>query len=327
MIGQVQIINGVKQIVPVTDTTPVDEVTVNNMQSVTSNAVAQAIAGAKPEIIDDPNITDCNNAYILGKSVVYKISKAATNAPAIVSGQFGNAITLVSYTYSDSTFGAICYQIAYIPLSNSNNNMLTYCRVGRPNISWGRWEFLNNGKINGQCTDANEAYELEKTRVYSISTSDGTNLPPSTQGVTTWLITSNTNIANRVIQIAIGSGSLISSSNITFYKAIYYRTGIYYNGMQWSEWAPISHRVYVGVISKNNSDVPTYGYWQATIPSEINNEKVLGVYLYTGSISAMNGTQITPIYCGGGTIYMTVYKPTAWSQNTINFTFRIVYEP
>ena len=27
MIGQVQIINGVKQIVPVTDTTPVDEVT------------------------------------------------------------------------------------------------------------------------------------------------------------------------------------------------------------------------------------------------------------------------------------------------------------
>lgn len=42
MLGQVQIINGVKQIIPVTDTTPIDEVTVNNVQSVTSNAVAQS---------------------------------------------------------------------------------------------------------------------------------------------------------------------------------------------------------------------------------------------------------------------------------------------
>jgi hypothetical protein len=84
-------------------------------------------------------------------------------------------------------------------------------------------------------------------------------------------------------------------------------------------------KVYAGYFAKNNSDVSTYGYWQTSIPAEISNEKIIGVYLYTASISAMNGTQITPIYCGSGIMYMTVYKPTNWSQSSITITYRIAY--
>ena len=270
------------------DLEPVDEVTVNNMQSVTSNAVAQAIASASnPEIIDDSTITNCNNAYILGKSVVYKISRTASNAPS-TSGQLGNEITLVSYTYYDSNLGPICYQIAYLPLSRSNNNMLTYCRVGRPNISWGNWEFLNNGEIN-QKRDANEAYELGKSRVYTIYTSTGTNLPPTTQGVARWLITSNANSDINVTQIAVGSGSLISSSNITFYKAIYYRVGIYYNGMQWSDWSALATKD--DLTSKSSDKQGSWGILGGAAGSDKTN--------FVDLIRTLTGQNYGGGICGG----------------------------
>lgn len=84
-------------------------------------------------------------------------------------------------------------------------------------------------------------------------------------------------------------------------------------------------KVYNGNFSKNDTDVSTYGYWQLTIPTEIQNNNVISVFIYTSSIAGINGTQITPIYCDNGNMYMTVYKPTAWSQTSVNFSYRITY--
>lgn len=45
MLQQVKIINGVKTLVPLSGSTPSNEVALNNMHSVTSNAVAEALKG------------------------------------------------------------------------------------------------------------------------------------------------------------------------------------------------------------------------------------------------------------------------------------------
>jgi hypothetical protein len=78
-------------------------------------------------------------------------------------------------------------------------------------------------------------------------------------------------------------------------------------------------------LTLNNSDVATYGYKSMSIPSDISNANVIAVNVYTSAISANNGFQITPIYCGAGTFYVTYYKPTSWAQTSITFTFTITY--
>jgi hypothetical protein len=78
-------------------------------------------------------------------------------------------------------------------------------------------------------------------------------------------------------------------------------------------------------LTLNNSDVATYGYKSMTIPSDISNDKVVAVNVYTSQIGSSNGFQITPIYCGAGTFYFTYYKPTSWAQTSITYTFTITY--
>lgn len=78
-------------------------------------------------------------------------------------------------------------------------------------------------------------------------------------------------------------------------------------------------------LTLNNSDVATYGYKSMSIPTDITNDKVIAVNVYTPSVSASNGFQITPIYCGSGTFYFVYLKPTAWAQSSITFTFYFTY--
>lgn len=63
---QVQEENGQKVLVPLTDTTPVDEVAVGNIQSVTSNAVAESLSYSTTE-----NLT--GGTWIDGKPIYRKV--------------------------------------------------------------------------------------------------------------------------------------------------------------------------------------------------------------------------------------------------------------
>ena len=68
MIGQVQTVGGQKQIVPLSDTTPVDVVQSGNVNSVTSNAVASALGVYQKLIkykeVQINNLTMSANGYV-----------------------------------------------------------------------------------------------------------------------------------------------------------------------------------------------------------------------------------------------------------------------
>ena len=69
MIGQVQLVNGVKTVVPVSGEVSTDNVTVNNMQSVTSNAVAQALEWV--DVSDNVTLTRVSGSYTVVSKKFY----------------------------------------------------------------------------------------------------------------------------------------------------------------------------------------------------------------------------------------------------------------
>lgn len=78
------------------------------------------------------------------------------------------------------------------------------------------------------------------------------------------------------------------------------------------------------VITLTNSDLANYGYKSVSIPNGINNDNILSIFFYTPSISASQGLQITPLYCGGGLLYFTYIKPATISE-TLTYTIEIYY--
>ena len=86
-------------------------------------------------------------------------------------------------------------------------------------------------------------------------------------------------------------------------------------------------KTYANQFTLYNSQTPTNGYILVTsgLPPEIQNSNVIAIHIYTGSISALNGFQITPIYASDRYFYFTFYKPASWAQQSVTFTYRITY--
>lgn len=64
------------------------------------------------------------------------------------------------------------------------------------------------------------------------------------------------------------------------------------------------------------------GYW--TIPLTITPMGfIVAIQWWTSNIAASGGLQLTPVYIGGGNLYVAYYAPTAIPANTINGTFFI----
>lgn len=98
MIGQVQTVGGQKQIVPLSDTTPVDVVQSGNVNSVTSNAVASALEGLIK--YKDINVNTAVNTYtVSGSGLLYKTIINLTNE--IGSGH--TVLGIMQISWSDTT--------------------------------------------------------------------------------------------------------------------------------------------------------------------------------------------------------------------------------
>ena len=82
---------------------------------------------------------------------------------------------------------------------------------------------------------------------------------------------------------------------------------------------------YNGNFTLTTSQLSSYGYVSANIPTTITNDNVLAVYVDTGQVSASNGFQLTPIFAGNGTLYFNYYRPSAFAQASITFYFRVTY--
>lgn len=289
MIGQVQIINGVKQIVPVTDTTPVDEVTVNNMQSVTSNAVARAIASANPEIVDDQTITDCNNAYEVGKVVTYKLPKTATNAPS-PDFSYDNYFTLTSYAYISGSQLTYIYQIARFIRGNVAK-MGVYTRNGLISSGstpvWYKWKEVYNGEEISLADDNfNNAFELSVTRVYSLG-AGATNGPADVSANNYYWSVCSFASATSITQIAYGFPTDSRLSEVMYKRGGKYNnvTGV----VTWSTWVALATKD--DLTSKSNDKQGSWGILGGAAGSDKTN--------FVDLIRTLTGANYGGGICGG----------------------------
>ena len=139
MIGQVQMINGVKTIVPVTDTTPVDEVTVDNMQSVSSNAVATTLQGyattsalsqaIKGTLKDRNYLSNANNLNSVNDGYYYYQDG---NTP---QNGYGSNGFVIQVRGRDNLIFQICYEW---------NNAQLVARHTDFYGNWGSWTVLHS---------------------------------------------------------------------------------------------------------------------------------------------------------------------------------------
>lgn len=68
------------------------------------------------------------------------------------------------------------------------------------------------------------------------------------------------------------------------------------------------------------------GYWTITLNDTIpTGARIVGVFHSSGSVSGLNGLQMTPINASGSSLYVEYHAPAAISGNTYTINFAVSY--
>jgi hypothetical protein len=111
-IFQVQEENQQKVLVPLTDTTPVDEVTAGNMQSVTSNAVSESLSYSETETLT-------GGTWIDGKPIYRKVINFGALPNNTIKGKSHNITNLKNFvSIRGIAMGGDYFPIPYVATSS-----------------------------------------------------------------------------------------------------------------------------------------------------------------------------------------------------------------